>query len=700
MRRVVFVGAGTISQVHAEVLRDIRNVELHGVIDRSESAAKALAERWGVSRVFGSAEEAIRSGEVDCVHVLTPPDAHAAAALPFLDAGIPTLIEKPLAANRAECEILLAAAGRSHITLGVNQNFVHHPAFVRLRRLLVERRLGGLRFVSCLYNVPLRQITTRQFGHWMFRKPVNMLLEQAVHPLSQVVVLAGRAEETLSMTGSSIDTFPGLPFPASFGLLVRCNRSLAELRVAVGQSFPFWQITAICDDGVAIADIAYNRLFSYKRTRWLEAVDNLVSSAPTAASILYDSLRNAVQYVSSTARITSRKDPFFQSMRGSIVAFHQALDVDAVPELDGDFGAHLVAICEEATRAVPAFRPKAAPVATSGRYEVLVLGGTGFIGRHVVERLLANGYRVGVMARNPRNLGSPFDDARVVLLQGDARCGADVDRAIGAARIVVNLAHGGGHGSYSEVRAAMVGTAEAVARACLAHRIERLVHVGSIAALYLGPQDRPVTGSTPPDPQAHRRADYARAKAECDRLLLGMHAAEGLPVCILRPGVVIGNGGVATHGALGLFNNEQHCIGWNAGRNPLPFVLVEDVADAVFLASTAPGAVGHSYNLVGDVRLTAREYIAELAQALGRPIRFHPKSPNILWLQELGKWLVKTATGRRAPMPARRDLLSRGLAAAFDCGDAERALGWRPTADRARFIERGIRIHAQRLSCG
>ena len=77
-------------------------------------------------------------------------------------------------------------------------------------------------------------------------------------------------------------------------------------------------------------------------------------------------------------------------------------------------------------------------MATSGQYDVLVLGGTGFIGRHVVERLLANGYRVGVMARNPRNLGTPFDNERVVLLQGDARSGADVDHAIGAARIVVN----------------------------------------------------------------------------------------------------------------------------------------------------------------------------------------------------------------------------------------------------------------------
>src|SRR5205085_6191004 len=90
----------------------------------------------------------------------------------------------------------------------------------------------------------------------------------------------------------------------------------------------------------------------------------------------------------------------------------------------------------------------------------------------------------------------------------------------------------------------------------------------SIAGLYLGPSHRPVTGATLPDPQAHRRSDYARAKAECDRVLINLHASEGLPVCILRPGVVVGEGGIANHGALGIFNNEQHCIGWNSGHNP------------------------------------------------------------------------------------------------------------------------------------
>ena len=284
------------------------------------------------------------------------------------------------------------------------------------------------------------------------------------------------------------------------------------------------------------------------------------------------------------------------------------------------------------------------------------------------------------------------------LVAGDIRDPDAVARAITGAPVVVNLAHGGGGGTFEQIRAAMVGGAETVARACLAAtrdgRVPRLVHVGSIAALYLGAQPAPVTGATPPDPEAERRGDYARAKALSDRMLLDLHTREGLPVVILRPGVVVGEGGPPFHSGVGLFNNDQHCIGWNAGRNPLPFVLASDVAGAILAAAGAEGIEGRCYNLAGDVRPSAREYLAALARVLGRPLQFHPQTPERLWLVDVGKWAVKRAGGRRTPMPSLRDLRSRGMEATLDCSDAKRDLGWAPVADPAAFEAAAIAVHA------
>ena len=143
----------------------------------------------------------------------------------------------------------------------------------------------------------------------------------------------------------------------------------------------------------------------------------------------------------------------------------------------------------------------------------------------------------------------------------------------------------------------MVGGAEIVAATCQTAGVRRLVHVGSIASLYCGPQSAAITGATLPDERETERGDYAHAKVLADRMLLDMHRREALPVVILRPGLVVGEGTSPFHSGLGFYNTEQHCIGWNDGRNPLPFVLVADVAKAILLACTAPGIEGKTYNL-------------------------------------------------------------------------------------------------------
>jgi predicted dehydrogenase/nucleoside-diphosphate-sugar epimerase len=690
VRRIALIGAGSIARVHAEALQSLPGVRISAIVDPNRDAAQSLARSCDAAQVFASVENALAADAFDCGHVLVPPPVHRDVALKLLHAGKPLLVEKPLAATGADCAALLDAAAAGGVPIGVNQNFLHHPAFARLHRLVVARALGKPNFVGCIYNVPLRQLAARQFGHWMFAAPVNLLLEQAVHPLSQIAALAGTINDVAVQAGPAIEIAPGVAFHASLDASLACADLPAQLRFAVGQSYPFWQVTAVCDDGIAVADILANRMFTYRRTRWMEAVDGLASGARTAAMVFGESCRGFAAYAAATLHLTRRNDAFFQSMRASIAAFHAALDAGTTPPIDGRFGAMLVRTCERIGAA--AFRP--APVAPpkprniDAACDVAILGGTGFIGTHVVRRFVAQGARVAVMARSVGNLPAVFGDDAVTLHAGNLRDADAVAAAIGAAPIVVNLAHGGGGASWDEVRAAMVGGAEVVARACNGRR---LIHIGSIAALYLGPQGSPVTGATPPDPQADERADYARAKAMTDRMLLEM---PGLKLCILRPGLVVGEGSSPFHSGLGLFNNEQHCIGWNAGRNPLPFVLVDDVADAIMCAARAEGIEGRCYNLVGDVRPSARDYIVDLAGALQRPLQFHPQWVELLLAQEYGKYLIKRATGRRTAPPSRRDLLSRGLTATFDCGDAKRDLGWSPVADPVRFRERAILVHA------
>ena len=353
--------------------------------------------------------------------------------------------------------------------VGVNQNFLHHPAFVRLRDLVAARSLGKPNFVGCIYNVPLRQLAARQFGHWMFATPVNLLLEQAVHPLSQIAALAGTIRDVAVQAGPAIELAPGVAFHASLDASLDCADLPAQLRFAVGQSFPFWQVTVVCDDGVAVADILANRLITYRRTRWMEAIDGVASGARTAAAVFGDGWRNFGSI--------RRRDVASDASQRCVLPEHAR-------EHRARFMPHSMPDCRRRSTERSArcwWTPAsawAAPHSTRCRLvsanaakvdaacDVAILGGTGFIGTHVVRRFVAEGARVAVMARSVRNLPAIFDDHAVTLHAATCATRMRSPRRSARHRVVVNLAHGGGGASWEAVRDAMVGGAETVARAC------------------------------------------------------------------------------------------------------------------------------------------------------------------------------------------------------------------------------------------
>jgi predicted dehydrogenase/nucleoside-diphosphate-sugar epimerase len=696
--RTALIGAGFISGSHIEAIRaGVPEAEITAIVDRNVALAEAQAKRWGIARVFADVDALIEAGIADVAHVMVPPASHAAVARRLLEAGLHVFLEKPMATSAEDCDQLTSLAAAQRRVLGVNQNFVFHPAYRTARRILLdERRLGPIRSLHVTFNVPLRQLGARQFGHWMFQQPANILLEQAVHPLSQIVDLLGTPDRVEGHPAPPLLLAPGRPFHDRWTANLAFGDRTAQLYLAFGQSFHAWRFTAICDDGLLVCDLSAGRVMVQGRAQWPEFLDNLVTGTGMAGKLAAQSAGGAVGYLTGLLKLRPKSESFFVSMRDSIAAFYQGLPTGRAP-LDGAFGAELVRICTTLaasappaeTRTVP---PVAAAVAAPAP-ELVVFGGTGFIGTHLVGRLVAAGQRVRVVSRGADAGQPPFDAPMVEIMKGDVADRATVERALAGARRVVNLAHGGGGNDWETIERTMVGSALLVAECAAAAGVERLVHVGSIAGLYLGNPAETVTGTTPPDPQARTRSLYARGKAEADRALLAFARDKGLDLVILRPGLVVGEGTAALHGGLGFFNNEQHVIGWNAGTNPLPFVLAQDVADAIIGALDRPEAAGKTYNLVGDVRPSAREFVRLLIEATGRPLAFHPQPVDWLYAAELFKWVIKRATGKSVDLPSRRDLLSRGLSANFDCSDAKRDLGWQPVADHAAFVAQAVEVH-------
>ena len=175
-------------------------------------------------------------------------------------------------------------------------------------------------------------------------------------------------------------------------------------------------------------------------------------------------------------------------------------------------------------------------------------------------------------------------------------------------------------------------------------------------------------------------------------MLMDMHRERKLPVVIVRPGIVIGTGGNPFHWGVGRWASEGVCEVWGDGRNPLPLVLVDDVAAGLVLAMEVEGIEGRSYNLIDLPLLSARDYLTELQRLAGMRIDVHYRPIARFWLEDLAKWPVKKAVGHPdgSRVPSYHDWESRTQKAVFDCTATRDELGWTPASDRRRLIEEGI----------
>jgi predicted dehydrogenase len=336
MSRICLVGAGELSRKHVEALQGIPGHQIAAIVDADTAAARRLARRSGARKIFASVEEALADASFDRAHVLVPPDQRAQATLPLLAAGKPVLLEQPVATDPEACVSMLEAAKKSGTAIGVNDGFMHHPAYVRLQRLVEKQELGQPIMIFCLRNVPIAELRGRSGD--------DLLLEYALHPLTQITALAGPIDTARAFAGPLIELADG-KFPSPLDLSLSCAALSARLRISVGRRRALWQVTAICDDGVAVADILENRIDMHGRTRWRDAIQDLGTDLASAGSEFNHAVRNILDAAVSLVYPARRGNPVRIGLRRSIAAFHAALDAGEAPHPDGKLAADLVALC-------------------------------------------------------------------------------------------------------------------------------------------------------------------------------------------------------------------------------------------------------------------------------------------------------------------------------------------------------------------
>jgi nucleoside-diphosphate-sugar epimerase len=235
--------------------------------------------------------------------------------------------------------------------------------------------------------------------------------------------------------------------------------------------------------------------------------------------------------------------------------------------------------------------------------KVLVIGGTSFIGRLLVDELVKGGHDVSILHRKPKH---DFG-RRVENIMADRNDSDAVQEALSTRRFDVVFDN-----AYDWERGTTAAQVEATVRAA-GDRITRYLFMSSVAAYGDGLNHKE---SDPLAPDYH--ADpYVRHKATTERLLFRMHSHTGLPVVTFRPPFV--------YGANNPFYREPFF--WDRlragrpivipgdGHRLMQFAYVHDVVQAMVRAMVEPKAIGEAFNIADTKPLTQVEVVEKLAKA-------------------------------------------------------------------------------------
>ncbi len=214
---------------------------------------------------------------------------------------------------------------------------------------------------------------------------------------------------------------------------------------------------------------------------------------------------------------------------------------------------------------------------------ILITGGTGFIGSHLVAALCARGERVRCLIRRDRALPSGVEGAR-----GDLASGTGLDRALEGVETVMHLAGVTKALSVQEYYAGNVRATENLTKAMLKTGREiGLVHVGSLAAMGPSVGGDPVSEDDKPHPLTH----YGKSKLEGERL-----ARTAIPGCVIvRPPVVYGPRDTDVFELLKSVS-QGFAVEIAGGERWAQVIYVKDLVEGM-LAARQPQASGRSYFL-------------------------------------------------------------------------------------------------------
>ncbi len=310
----------------------------------------------------------------------------------------------------------------------------------------------------------------------------------------------------------------------------------------------------------------------------------------------------------------------------------------------------------------------------------LVTGGTGFIGGHVVERLVKTGHRVRCLARQTSDTQA-LERLDVEIAEGDLTNPASVARAAAGATYILHCgALVSDWATVPEIRRTNVGGTRHVMQAALQAGIKRVIHVSS-TDVYGHPKGvREIDESQPPSRFSNW---YSRTKLEAESEVRRAVSTGAVQAVVLRPATIYGPGSVNVVGEIAKAVRARNMLLIDRGRAVAGLCYIDNLVDAAALALSDEGAAGQTFNVTDGLDITWQQFVGDLARGLGSPPPRlslpYPLAHGLGLAMEQAYRLMRTAAGLRTPpLLSRQAVDVMGRDQSFSNLRIRQRLGWEP----------------------
>ena len=667
MFRVGLVGAGYISEFHIRALRRLQNVTIVGITDMDVTRAREVAVRAGIAHAYSSLKDMVAEG-LDVVHVLTPPAAHAAVAVEALERGCHVLVEKPLATSPEECDRIATAAKTAGKRVCVDHSMLYDFFIARALKVVRQGGVGDLLsadiFLGYAYPPYKGGALPPQYraGGYPFR-------DVGTHALYLIEAFLGeiRHVETQFATQGGD---PNLLYD-EWRALVRCAHGS-------GQIYLSWNVHPVQNQLLIQGTRGVLRVDLSSMTFTLKKSTPLPKAAERPLLGIREGIQIFTQVPLNAFRFVRKKILQYHGLQMLVEDFYRTLASNEPPPVSVDQARVIVQWIEQSAREADEAKTRFLqkfPATLSAK--ILVTGALGFVGRHLVRRLLKQDVRVRIFVRRepPKEW---MNNPNIEVVVGDLGDPEAVDRAVAGTEIVYHVGGAMKGGAHDHERGSVLGTRHIV-ESMKRHKVEKLVFISSLSVLWAAKarSGQQPTENAPLEQWPERRGVYSQSKLEAERIVLKAVKNDGLKAVVLRPAKVIG----PTVQPLGFeiaFRVKQRMVIVGDGSLVPPMVHVEDLVDAILLAAKSDAFDGSIFHIVDSTKISRNELAKEYLRVLvpGGTITRVPMA--VFYGLALMVQLMFKVLGRPAPLTTYK-LRSAFAPLSFDGSAAEKRLGWKPT---------------------